>query len=163
MIIDFDFDRAFRFWAARGSCDPAELARRFSFDEAYEKHERGELSTSGYVAALRRSLKVSLSDDDLITGWNAVYLGVRPGIMALLGIAGQRFPLYAFTNSNPIHQSEWSVRFANELSIFDKVFVSSELGLRKPDPEAFSGARPTRAVRATRIDRAGRRIVVDSR
>jgi putative hydrolase of the HAD superfamily len=30
------------------------------------------------------------------------------------------------------------VRFANELSIFTSIFVSSELGLRKPDPEAFA-------------------------
>jgi glucose-1-phosphatase len=138
VIIDFDFERAFRFWAARASRDPAELARRFSLDEPYEQHERGELSASAYFAALRRSLNLSLSDDDLIAGWNDVYLGVSPGILAMLSIASQRFPLYAFTNSNPTHQSEWSVRFANELSIFDKIFVSSEIGLRKPDPEAFS-------------------------
>jgi glucose-1-phosphatase len=138
VIIDFDFERAFRFWAARASCDSAELARRFSLDEPYEQHERGELSASGYFAALRRSLNVSLSDDDLIAGWNDVYLGVSPGILPMLSIASQRFPLYAFTNSNPTHQNEWSVRFVNELSIFDKIFVSSELGLRKPDPDAFS-------------------------
>jgi FMN phosphatase YigB (HAD superfamily) len=138
VIIDFDFERAFRFWAARASCDPAELARRFSLDEPYEQHERGELSASGYFSALRCSLNVSLSDDELTAGWNDVYSGISPGILAMLSIASQRFPLYAFTNSNPTHQSEWSVRFANELSIFDTIFVSSELGLRKPDPEAFS-------------------------
>jgi HAD superfamily hydrolase (TIGR01509 family) len=138
VIIDFDFDRAFRFWAARASCEPAEIGRRFSLDEPYEQHERGELHASDYFASLRRSLNVSLSDDELIEGWNDVYLGVMPGIVAMLTIAGERFPLYAFTNSNPTHQSEWSVRFAKELSIFKNIFVSSELGLRKPDPEAFS-------------------------
>jgi HAD superfamily hydrolase (TIGR01509 family) len=138
VIIDFNFERAFRYWAARASCDPAELGRRFSLDEPYEQHERGELPASGYFAALRRSLNVSLSNDDLITGWNDVYLGVLPGILATLSVASQDFPLYAFTNSNPTHQRVWSVRFAKELSIFDKIFVSSELGLRKPDPEAFS-------------------------
>ncbi len=138
VIIDFNFERAFRYWAARSSCDPAELGRRFSLDEPYEQHERGELSASSYFSALRRSLNVSLSDDELIAGWNDVYLGVLPEMLPMLSAASRHFPLYAFTNSNPTHQSEWSVRFADELSIFNNIFVSSELGLRKPDPEAFS-------------------------
>jgi putative hydrolase of the HAD superfamily len=138
VIIDFDFDRAFRFWAARASGEPAEIERRFSLDEPYEQHERGELHASDYFASLRRSLNIILSDDELIEGWNDVYLGVMPGMLAMLTIASQRFPLYAFTNSNPTHQSVWSMRFAKELSIFKNIFVSSELGLRKPDPEAFS-------------------------
>ena len=57
---------------------------------------------------------------------------------ALLAAAGQHYPLYAFTNSNPTHQREWSTRFASELSAFRSVFVSSELGLRKPDSAAFA-------------------------
>jgi putative hydrolase of the HAD superfamily len=138
VVIDFDFERAFRFWAAQASCEPAELGRRFSLDEPYKQHERGELHASDYFAALRRSLNVNLSDDLLIAGWNDVYVGVVSGMVPILAIASQRFPLYAFTNSNPTHQSEWSVRFANELSIFNNIFVSSELGLRKPDPEAFA-------------------------
>lgn len=138
VVIDFDFERAFRFWAARASCEPAELGRRFSLDEPYEQHERGELHASDYFASLRRSLNIDLSDDELIEGWNDVYLGVKPGMLAMLTLASEQLPLYAFTNSNPTHQSEWSVRFAEELSIFNRIFVSSELGLRKPDPEAFS-------------------------
>jgi HAD superfamily hydrolase (TIGR01509 family) len=137
VVIDFDFERAFRFWAARASCEPGELGRKFALDEPYQQHERGELHASEYFAALRRSLDVNLSDEYLIAGWNDVYLGMMPEIVPILTIASRRFPLYAFTNSNPTHQSEWSVRFADELSIFNQIFVSSELGLRKPDPEAF--------------------------
>jgi HAD superfamily hydrolase (TIGR01509 family) len=138
VLIDIDFKRAFRAWAARASCDAAELEQRFVFDEAYEQHERGDLGSSDYFTTLRRCLGVRLSDDDLIAGWNDIYLGPTPGMAALLAQASQRFPLYAFTNSNPTHQSVWTVRFASELSIFRSIFVSSELGLRKPDPEAFS-------------------------
>jgi glucose-1-phosphatase len=137
VVIDFDFDRAFRFWAARASVEASELGLRFSLDEPYEQHERGQLHVSDYFASLRRSLNIDLSDDEFLEGWNDVYLGVMPGISAMLTIASEHFPLYAFTNSNSAHQSEWSVRFAKELSIFKDIFVSSELGLRKPDPQAF--------------------------
>lgn len=138
VVIEADFERAFRFWAVRASCEPAELGRRFAFDEAYEKHERGELDASGYFTALRRCLGVRLSDNDLTAGWNEIYVGPVPGMTTMLSVASQRFPLFAFTNSNPTHQSVWAMRFATELSIFRSIFVSSQLGVRKPDPEAFT-------------------------
>ncbi len=43
----------------------------------------------------------------------------------------------AFTNARPTHQRVWSQRYAEVLSLFDNVFVSSDLGKRKPEPEAF--------------------------
>jgi HAD superfamily hydrolase (TIGR01509 family) len=81
---------------------------------------------------------LKLSDESFTAGWNALYVGPVAGVPAMLAAASQHLPLYAFTNSNPTHQREWSTRFADELSVFRSVFVSSELGLRKPDPAAFA-------------------------
>jgi HAD superfamily hydrolase (TIGR01509 family) len=66
-----------------------------------------------------------------------VYLGLIPGIDEVLSLAHQHLPLFAFTNSNPTHKSVWEVRYANELKPFQAIYVSSDLGLRKPNPEAF--------------------------
>ena len=151
VIIDIDFKRAFHTWAARASCDAADLERRFTFDEAYERHETGDLDSSAYFGALRRRLKVSLSEEDLVAGWNDVYLGIIPGMEKLLATASLHFPLYAFTNSNPTHQSVWSIRFAAELSIFTTIYVSSELGVRKPDPRSFSLVAERMGVQAAEV------------
>jgi glucose-1-phosphatase len=138
VVFQIDFGRAIGIWAERASSDPAYLRTRFAFDSAYEAHERGELDASSYSGALRLSLGVTLSDADLRAGWNNIYLDPVPGMAAILRTACSRYPLYAFTNSNPTHQRVWSVRFASELAVFQTVFVSSEVGLRKPDPEAFT-------------------------
>jgi putative hydrolase of the HAD superfamily len=138
VVISVDFDRALRLWAARAGCEFSDLRARFAFDDAYTQHEQGTLDASGYFAALRRMLEVDLSDDDLRAGWNDIYAGPIPGMGAMLAAAASRFPLFAFTNSNPTHKRVWAVRFANELSVFRSVFVSSDLGVRKPEPEAFS-------------------------
>jgi HAD superfamily hydrolase (TIGR01509 family) len=137
--VDFEFDlkRAFRVWADLVCRDPVELERRFAFDEPCERHERGELDAAGYFTALRRNLGLTLSDEEIVSGWNDIYLALVPGMSALLSAASQRLSLYAFTNSNPTHKSAWASRFADELSVFRSIFVSSDLGLRKPDPEAF--------------------------
>jgi epoxide hydrolase-like predicted phosphatase len=137
VIIGFDFRRAFRLWASRAGCDPRMIEERFSFDDAYEQHERGEILASTYFAALRQSLGIDISDDDFIEGWNDVYLGPIPGMGEVLSIAQHQLPLFAFTNSNPTHKSVWELRYTNELKPFHTIFVSSDLGFRKPDPEAF--------------------------
>ena len=138
VVLEIDFDRVFLTWGARASCDPQVIRRRFKFDDAYEQHERGELDAAGYFASLRRSLRLRLSDEDFIAGWSDLYVGPVAGMVAVLAAASERLPLYAFTNSNPTHQTLWATRYAPELSVFRSIFVSSELGLRKPDPRAFS-------------------------
>lgn len=137
VVINLDFNRAFRLWASRAGCDPSLLARRFSIDDPYERHERGEIPGSSYFASLRDSLGVDLSEDDLIDGWNDVYLGPVPGMSKVLSVARRHFPLFAFTNSNPTHKSVWEHLYADELRPFKSIFVSSDLGVRKPDSEAF--------------------------
>jgi len=59
------------------------------------------------------------------------------GIAALLARVAQRLPLYAFTNTNPTHAAYWSAKFPGAVKNFKKIFISSSIGLRKPDVAAF--------------------------
>jgi putative hydrolase of the HAD superfamily len=138
VVIGLDFDRVFRLWAEKANCGVDQIRERFRQDEAYERHERGELAAGGYFSALRETLGIALSDADFLLGWNDIYCDPIEGMELLLRAASHRFPMFAFTNSNPSHQAIWSERLRRELSFFQEVFVSSELGLRKPDTRAFS-------------------------
>jgi HAD superfamily hydrolase (TIGR01509 family) len=137
VLIDIDFGRALHFWAQRAHTEPALLQQRFRFDGSYEGHERGELSSSEYFALLRSQLGVDLTIEDLVAGWNDIYVGVVPGMPELLARASRHVPLYAFTNTNPSHLAAWSSLFAEEVVVFTSVFVSSDLGHRKPEPSAY--------------------------
>lgn len=137
VVIEIDFNRAFTRWAAHSNHHPETIQARFSFDCFYQRHERGEIGASEYFEALRASLGIDISDTQLMDGWNAIYVREVPGIAALLQRVKENLPLYAFTNSNPTHQHVWSKRFAPVLALFQAVFVSSELGKRKPEPAAF--------------------------
>lgn len=138
VVIDVDFGRVLRAWARAANCDPDLLRERFTTDESYERLERGEIGAPAYFATLRTRLGLHLPDETFAAGWNDIYLGVHTPVLPLLERAALRFPLYAFTNTNALHQSVWSRRFAGELRVFRSVFASSELGLRKPDPAAFA-------------------------
>ena len=75
VVIDIDFGRCMARWATRAGLDPEDVAARFSFDAAYEEHERGTLDAAGYFESLRQLLSVDVADRELLEGWNDIYLG----------------------------------------------------------------------------------------
>ena len=137
LVIEIDFDRVFARWAQHARCEPAAIRARFTQDAPYEQHERGELDAPAYFACLRRSLGIALTDEQFVDGWAEIFVGEVPGMDALLRRAAACLPLYVFTNSNAAHQALWSRRYADVLGLFRRVFVSSDLGLRKPEAAAF--------------------------
>ncbi len=137
VVLDIDFNKTLSCWAGHAGCEPAQLVTRFARDETYHRHETGEISDAEYFAALRSSLGVELSDAQFLEGWNAIFAGEMPGIAPLLQRAAKRLPLYAFSNTNGAHVEHFSQRYAAVLGHFREIFLSSRIGLRKPDAAAY--------------------------
>jgi len=137
VVFEIDFNLAFARWADHASCDAAVLRARFSHDAAYQRHEIGAIGHEDYFDSLRASLQIDISNAHFLDGWNAIFLDEVPGISATLAQAAARMPVYAFSNSNPAHEACWSDRYGGAFAHFRKIFVSSTIGLRKPDAAAF--------------------------
>jgi glucose-1-phosphatase len=137
VVLDIDFDKTLACWAAHAGCEPARLVGHFTRGEIYQRHERGEIGDAEFFAALRTSLGVELTDDQFLEGWNAIFAGEMPGIAPLLARAAQRMPLYAFSNTNGAHVEHFSQAYTDVLGHFRELFLSSTIGLRKPDAAAY--------------------------
>jgi glucose-1-phosphatase len=137
VVLDIDFNKTLSCWAALARCEPAHLFDRFARDEIYHRHETGEISDAEFFAGLRASLGVELSDTQFLEGWNAIFTGEMPGIGRLLACAAERLPLYALSNTNGAHVAHFSKNYADVLRHFREIFLSSSIGLRKPDPAAY--------------------------
>ena len=78
VVIGIDFELALAAWATAAGRDIDDLRQRFHFDEAYERHERGQIEAPEYFAALRSMLEAQTpmgrfgEPDDI--AWAAVYL-----------------------------------------------------------------------------------------
>ena len=151
VVLDVDFNRTLQHWAHCAGCEPEPLVRRFQSDELYRRHERGEISDEVFFAGLRSSLGIDLTDAQFIEGWNAIFVGEMPGINTLLARAAKRLPLYAFSNTNALHVAYFSYRYAELLRHFRQIFLSSSIGLRKPDGEAYDHVVQAIGVPAERI------------
>jgi glucose-1-phosphatase len=138
VLISIDFGRAMQVWGELSGLPSKLLSARFSFDDAYAAHERGEMSCAGYFAHLREVLGVGLSDEQFRQGWNAIFLDPVPGMADLLKDLSRVLPLYVFSNTNLTHSAYWRPRYRELLAPITEIFCSCELGMRKPVPEAFS-------------------------
>ena len=137
VLVELDFGRAFSHWAACANVPPEAVRSRFRMDDAYERHERGEIGAADYFQQLRESLALDLTDAQLYEGWGSIFIREVAGIAPLIGRLSRQRPLYVFSNSNEAHEAVWSRQFAEVLEPFRGIFVSSRLGKRKPTPEAF--------------------------
>ena len=151
VVLDVDFNKTLACWAAHAGCEPAQLVGRFARDDVYNRHETGEISDNEFFASLRRSLGVTLSDAQFLEGWNAIFAGEMPGISALLARASKYLPLYAFSNTNGAHVAHFSGAYADVLGHFREIFLSSSIGLRKPDAAAYDHVINAIGVPARRI------------
>ena len=151
VVLDIDFNKAIACWAGHAGCEPDDIVRRYVRAEAYRHHEVGEISDAAYFEALRTSLGIKLSDAQFLEGWNAIFAGEMPGIAPLLKRAAKRLPLYVFSNTNNAHVEYFSETYADVLGHFREIFLSSTIGLRKPDAAAYDHVVQAIGVPASRI------------
>jgi putative hydrolase of the HAD superfamily len=151
VVFDIDFKRALACWAGHAGCQPSDIAGRFAPDDVLKQYESGEIGDAAYFAQLRAQLGVGISDAQLLEGWNAIFVGEIPGIAPLLARAGKRLPLFALSNTNPPHIAHFSSAYADVLSHFRELYLSSTIGLLKPDAAAYDHVVKAIGVPASRI------------
>ncbi|MFH1692001.1 MAG: HAD family phosphatase [Candidatus Omnitrophota bacterium] len=117
-----------------------------SFDEIYqfffdspltEKYETGRISSIDFFQSLEKQLNIShLSYESFIDIWNEIFFENK-GMLELLLALKQQYRLHLLSNINELHCTYIQKKFSKNLSIFNKLYFSHEIGFRKPHPEAY--------------------------
>ena len=137
VVLGIDFRRVFRAWASSAEVPESIFYDGWALDQAYKDHEIGKIDFHAYTQALSDRFGVNLPIDAWQSGWNDIWTEPFHSVIDLLPEVAERYNLYAFTNTNDTHAAHWRDLFGHSLDSFDDIFVSSEIGLRKPDQQAF--------------------------
>ena len=151
VLIEIDFMRCVQYWSGSANMSPGRIVAQFRMDQHYKAFERGRMSPQAYYAKLRGQLGLDLSDHEMTIGWNRIIGEEKPGVMASILALKPHFPLYVMTNTNPVHAREWAARHRELLQHFDHLFVSSAMGCRKPEAEAYQQVVAATGLSADRI------------
>lgn len=138
VVVKIDPDRCHRCWAQLSPLSLKEIAERVFPDEVYEALERGHVTGEEYLTHVREVLLTDTDIESLAACFNDIYLGIDDDVLDVL--AGQQangVRLVALTNTNRLHYDRWWPMYREALDGFDHIYLSFELGARKPEAACF--------------------------
>ena len=128
------------------------MQRHYKFKEQYSKMsqsdlfdniETGKISPEEFRNLIREVAQKELTDTQIDTAWNALILHIPEHRITILERLKKQFRTFLLSNTNKIHYDDYTAVIQRENGIsgldhlFEKTYLSHEMGLRKPDPEIF--------------------------
>lgn len=138
VIVDIDFNRALGVWSDYSRVPLASLQQKFRLGEPFYHHERGQISDAQFAAELSHEMEIALSYEQFSAGWLAIFLAQRQqtlDVMQALRAQGERVVI--LSNTNNLHTEFWREKFPDVINSADKIYLSHEMGMRKPDAEIY--------------------------
>ncbi len=143
VIINIEFQRIYQTFAKFTSKSPAYIEKKITEDQIFRRYESGQFTDEEFREVIRQTLGFPLSDNEVDTAWNAILLDIPSDRIDLIHNIRQKYPVYLLSNTNNIHitASNNYLKKAHGINnlnlLFDKLYLSYEMGLWKPDAEIY--------------------------
>lgn len=149
VIIDIDFNRVFQAWSDDSGIPVATLQQRFQMNQTFCQHERGEITDQQFASAWCEQHGLPLTFAQFSRGWLAIFVGLRQeviDIMQLLRHAGHQ--VVVLSNTNHLHTCYWQEQYPQVCEAADAVYLSQQMGLRKPEAAIYQQVLDDQQVKA---------------
>jgi putative hydrolase of the HAD superfamily len=142
VLINIDYHRTIDAFKELGIEDFEERYSQADQTSLFNDLEVGKISAQRFVNELLDFLPQGTSPNKVVHAWNTMLLDVpRSGIDLLQTLKG-KYRLFLLSNTNEIHIPKALVEWQKTSNIdfydcFDHVYLSHEMGMRKPNKEIF--------------------------
>ena len=105
-------------------------------------HEKGLIDDAEFRNRIREKIGKPLTDEQIDEAWNSFLLGIPSYKLELLLQLRRDYKVFLLSNTNDIHW-QWSLQNAftwqghQAEDFFDRIFLSYQMKLAKPDVEIF--------------------------
>jgi epoxide hydrolase-like predicted phosphatase len=143
VIINLDTKRTINAFNQLSEVPFEELYSGTAQDELFSRFDKGLLKGESFFRELKKRIRHSGPDEELLTAWNAMLLDIPPRRLEMLIRVKQRYRSYLLSNTCGPHISEIEKYLYAEHGVrqfadyFDKVYYSCRVGMRKPDKQIF--------------------------
>jgi len=109
----------------------------------FEEFEIGLISPSDFRMAIREYLPTNRSDESINNAWNALLIGFKNERIELLSEIRKHYRVLLLSNTNQIHYLKYMLELKRQnlyekfIGLFDKLYFSHQIGMRKPDHKIF--------------------------
>ncbi|MFI0488043.1 MAG: glucose-1-phosphatase [Yersinia sp. (in: enterobacteria)] len=138
VIVDIDFKRVLGVWSKLSGVPLATLSKRFTMGEAFQQHERGEISDENFARQLSDEMGLSLSFEQFTEGWQAVFVTLRPEVVTIMHkLRKEEHRVVVLSNTNRLHCHYWLQNYPEVTAAANHLYLSQDLGMRKPDARIY--------------------------
>ena len=107
----------------------------------FDQIETGKISTEEFLIEIQKKTS-SANIKQVKDAWNAMLLDLPKKRIELLKKLNENYPIFLLSNTNALHISKFKEKIGRRqytkfYNLFKKVYYSHEIGLKKPDDEAF--------------------------
>jgi len=142
VLVDLAPEKMFHSIAAISEFDVFDLQKASEL-EIFKDFELGNISVTEFLDAFKRDFNSSASHQNLIEAFNQMIVDVPKKGIELIKNLSVKHRVFLLSNTNEIHTAEINriirakYRIDNLAELFEKVYYSFDMNLKKPGEEIF--------------------------
>jgi putative hydrolase of the HAD superfamily len=139
VIINVDYHKTENAFKSLGISDFENVFSQAQQNKIVDKFETGNISPAEFRESLRKLCGFHISDITIDNAWNAMILDFPNDIIAVLDILRANYRIFLLSNTNRIHIDYCmkNPKFEVIKSKFEKVYLSHEIHMRKPNVKTY--------------------------
>lgn len=163
VLINLDYQLTSKAFVDLGLTDFDATYSQLQQTDLFDRFETGDISSFHFINRLLDQLPQGTSGNKVVHAWNAMILDFPADRLEWLLEIKKRYRIFLLSNTNTLHMEvvrrslEKAVGHKRLEDYFEHVYLSCEMGMRKPTPEIF-----TRVCREQGLDPATTVFIDDS-
>ena len=141
VIINLDYSKPVEEFKKLGIYNSKKLYSKKEQTKLFDSLECGQISDESFLNEIRK--KSNTNDlESIKKAWNSILLNIPEERVNLLKKLSSKYKIFLLSNTNSIHLKEiitsyGEKKWVNFISIFNDVYFSNEIGMRKPNEDVF--------------------------
>lgn len=143
VIIDIDYWKSINAFIKLGSRDFDRVYSQAGQTAIFDHIDKGLISPDEFRSELRKLFPPHTTLQLIDDAWNAILIGIPEHRIRLIENIKSNYRTFLMSNTNIIHYNVYMQELKQKFGygslseLFEKVYLSFELGMRKPDPDFF--------------------------
>lgn len=143
VILDIDYSATCKAFEDLGMKDAASQFSKHQQSPLFKNYETGAISSRKFIEEVQQLLGSGVGPDDIVEAWCAMLHTIPAHRMEALEELSREHNLFLLSNTNHLHKMRFmetiDEQYGRErfLNLFSGVYMSHEIGMRKPHKEVF--------------------------
>jgi len=142
-LLNIDYNKTMFAFENLGIADFKAVYSQAKQSDLFDLFETGKITEHTFITELKKQLPPQISPKEIITAWNAMLLSLPEERIELLKKIRANYNIVLLSNTNETHITAFEKIISSQNGLenlnplFDKVYYSSRIQLRKPNAACF--------------------------